>query len=70
MSDSITEVARNDGSINYDSAQVTFEKRARNGLNGVLTYTYSKQIEQWGFNDVQKSDQLEVYEIVEVARTL
>jgi len=50
----ITEVARNDGRINYDSAQVTFEKRARNGLNGVLTYTYSKQIEQWGWNDVQK----------------
>jgi len=50
----MTEVARNDGSINYDSAQVTFEKRARNGMNGVLTYTYSKQIEQWGWNDVQK----------------
>ncbi|MGE0131795.1 MAG: carboxypeptidase regulatory-like domain-containing protein [Blastocatellales bacterium] len=50
----ITEVARNDGSINYDSAQVTFEKRARNGLNGVLTYTYSKQIEEWGWNDLQK----------------
>jgi hypothetical protein len=50
----ITEVARNDGSINYDSAQVTFEKRARNGLNGVLTYTFSKQIEEWGWNDLQK----------------
>jgi hypothetical protein len=50
----ITEVARNDGSINYDSAQVTFEKRARNGLNGVLTYTFSKQLEEWGWNDVQK----------------
>jgi hypothetical protein len=50
-----TEVARNDGGIAYDSFQVTFEKRARNGLNGVVTYTLSKQIEEWGFNDVQKN---------------
>jgi hypothetical protein len=47
------ELTRNDGSIAYDSAQVTFEKRARNGLNGVLTYTFSKQIEEWGWNDLQ-----------------
>ncbi|MGH9802002.1 MAG: TonB-dependent receptor domain-containing protein, partial [Blastocatellia bacterium] len=51
----ITEVARNDGSINYDSFQVTVEKRARNDLNMVATYTLSKQIEEWGFNDVQKN---------------
>jgi type 1 fimbria pilin len=51
----ITEVTRNDGRINYDSLQITFEKRARNGLNVVSTYTFSKQIEQWGFNDVQKN---------------
>ncbi|MBL8207287.1 MAG: carboxypeptidase regulatory-like domain-containing protein [Blastocatellia bacterium] len=51
----ITEVARNDGSIAYDSFQVTFEKRARGGLNIISTYTLSKQIEEWGFNDVQKS---------------
>lgn len=50
-----TEVARNDGRINYDSFQVTYEKRARSGLNMVATYTFSKQIEEWGFNDVQKS---------------
>jgi carboxypeptidase family protein len=50
-----TEVTRNDGSINYDSFQVTFEKRARGGLNVVSTYTFSKQIEEWGFNDVQKN---------------
>jgi hypothetical protein len=49
-----TEQARNDGSINYDSLQVAFEKRARSGLNLVTTYTYSKQIEEWGWNDVQK----------------
>jgi carboxypeptidase family protein len=50
----LTEVARNDGSINYDSLQVTFEKRARSGLNVVATYTFSKQIEAWGWNDLQK----------------
>ncbi len=52
--DGITEVTRNDGRIDYNSLQVTFEKRARSGLNGVLTYTFSKQIEEWGFNDLQK----------------
>ena len=45
-------MTRNDGSINYNSFQVTFEKRARSGLNVVSTYTFSKQIEEWGFNDV------------------
>ena len=50
----LTEVARNDGSINYDSFQVTFEKRARGGMNIVSTYTFSKQIEEWGWNDVQR----------------
>lgn len=49
-----TEVARNDGRLNYDSVQVTFEKRARNDLNVITTYTFAKQIEEWGFNDVQK----------------
>lgn len=50
----VTEVARNDGRINYDSFQLTWEKRARNDLNMILTYTLSKQIEEWGFNDVQR----------------
>jgi hypothetical protein len=50
----ITEQARNDGSINYDSLQVMFEKRARGGLNLVSTYTLSKQFEKWGWNDVQQ----------------
>jgi len=49
-----TEQARNDGRINYDSLQVSFEKRARGGLNLISTYTLSKQIEEWGFTDVQK----------------
>ena len=51
----MTEQARNDGSINYDSLQVTFEKRTRGGLNLTMNYTYSKQIEAWGWNDVQKN---------------
>ncbi|HKX30089.1 MAG TPA: TonB-dependent receptor, partial [Blastocatellia bacterium] len=51
----ITEVARNDGSINYDSLQIEFKKRARGGLNLNATYTLSKQIEAWGWNDVQKN---------------
>lgn len=51
----ITEVTRNDGRIDYNSLQVTFEKRARSGLNVVSTYTFSKQIEEWGFNDLQKN---------------
>jgi len=51
----LTEVTRNDGKINYDSLQVTFEKRARAGLNIVSTYTFAKHIEEWGFNDLQKN---------------
>lgn len=51
----ITEVTRNDGRIDYNSLQVTFEKRARTGLNITSTYTFSKQIETWGFNDLQKN---------------
>ncbi len=51
----ITEVARNDGAIWYNSGQVTFEKRAKNNLNMISTYTFSKQIEQWGWLDVQKN---------------
>jgi hypothetical protein len=51
----LTEQMRNDGKIWYNSMQVTLEKRARNGLNLTATYTLSKQIERWGFNDVQKN---------------
>jgi hypothetical protein len=51
----LTEQTRNDGKIWYNSMQVTFEKRARNGLNLTATYTLSKQIERWGFNDVQRN---------------
>ncbi|MCI0664495.1 MAG: TonB-dependent receptor [Acidobacteria bacterium] len=50
-----TEVARNDGGIDYNSLQFTFEKRAKGGINLVSTYTFSRQIEEWGWNDLQKS---------------
>ncbi|HKX31315.1 MAG TPA: TonB-dependent receptor, partial [Blastocatellia bacterium] len=53
--DGITEVARNDGDISYNSLQVSFEKRTRGGMNLTSTYTLSKQIETWGWNDVQKN---------------
>ena len=49
------QLTRNDGRIDYNALQVTFEKRARSGLNLVATYTFSRQIEEWGFNDVQKN---------------
>jgi hypothetical protein len=51
----LTQQTRNDGKIWYNSLQVTYEKRASKGLNVTATYTLSKQIERWGFNDVQKN---------------
>ncbi len=50
-----TERTRNDGKIWYNSMQVTWEKRAKNSFNAIATYTLSKQIERWGFNDVQQN---------------
>jgi hypothetical protein len=51
----LTQKGRNDGLIWYNSLQVTFEKRARGGLNIISTYTLSKMMERWGFNDVQQN---------------
>jgi len=51
----ILERGLNAGRIWYNSAQVTFEKRAKSSLNMIATYTLSKQIEQWGFQDTQKN---------------
>lgn len=51
----ITELTRNDGAIYYNALQLTAEKRAKNSLNMTATYTFSKQIERWGFNDVQRN---------------
>lgn len=35
-------------------SSVTYEVRAAAGLNMIATYTLSKQIERWGFNDSQR----------------
>lgn len=48
----LTEVARNDGKTWYNSLQVSYEVRSRRGLNLMLAYTLSKQIDQVGWNDV------------------
>jgi hypothetical protein len=48
---SLTELARNDSASWYNSMQITWETRARNGLNILAAYTLAKQIEQDGFND-------------------
>lgn len=52
---SLTEVTRNDGRIWYNSLQVSVETRQRGGLNLIGTYTFSKMIEEYGFNDVQRN---------------
>ncbi len=51
----LTQKARNDGLIWYNSLQVVFEKRSKGGLNIISTYTLSKMMERWGFNDVQQN---------------
>src|ERR1035437_7513393 len=47
----LTQQGRNDSSIKYNSLQVNYNLRLRNGLNLVGNYTLAKQIEEWGFND-------------------
>ncbi len=49
---SLAEVARNDAASWYNSMQITWETRAKNGFNILAAYTLAKQIEQNGFNDV------------------
>ena len=51
----LTELTRNDGKIWYNSMQITWETRARGGLNVLAAYTLAKQIEESGFNDVQQN---------------
>ena len=47
----LTQNGRNDSFIKYNSLQVNYNLRLRNGLNLVGNYTLAKQIEEWGFND-------------------
>ncbi len=48
----ITQVARNDAKTWYNSVQLAYEVRSRKGLNLIVSYTLSKQIDQNGWNDV------------------
>jgi hypothetical protein len=44
---------RNDGKVWYNSLQALYQHRYKAGLNMSVAYTYSKMMEQWGFNDTQ-----------------
>jgi hypothetical protein len=47
----LTQLGRNDSSIWYNSFQLNYRVNLRGGLNLLMNYTLSKQIEEWGFND-------------------
>jgi hypothetical protein len=47
----LTQLGRNDSTIWYNSLQLNYNWRMRNGLTLLTNYTLAKQIEQWGFND-------------------
>jgi hypothetical protein len=49
----LTEQYRNDGRLWYNSLQVVYLQRSRSGLNMSVSYTFSKMIEEPGWNDVQ-----------------
>ena len=44
-----TEYGLNDGHVWYNSMQINYNHRMRNGLNLLLNYTLSKQNERWGY---------------------
>lgn len=45
------QLGRNDSTISYDSLQVNYNLRMRNGISLLGNYTFSKQVEEWGFLD-------------------
>src|SRR5213079_3062935 len=47
----LQEKGRNEGKLWYDSLQVTYNLRFRAGVTVMGNYTWSKQLEQWGYND-------------------
>ena len=51
FSGDLTQQGRNDSRIWYNSFQTVYNLRLRGGLNILGNYTFSKQIERWGFND-------------------
>ena len=50
----LTQLGRNDGFVHYNSFQTTYNYRFRGGLTLNANYTFSKQMERWGFNDYQR----------------
>jgi len=50
-----TEYGLNDGHVWYNSLQVNYNHRLRNGLNLLLNYTLSKQNERWGYLNYYQS---------------
>jgi hypothetical protein len=50
----LTQYGRNDGFVHYNSFQTTYNYRFRGGLTLNANYTFSKQVESWGFNDWQR----------------
>lgn len=52
----------NDGGIWYNSLQMQHQTRFKGGVNVMSTFTWSKQIEQWGFTDqTQRIPQRSLY---------
>ena len=50
-----TEYGFNAGHVFYNSMQINYNHRLRNGLNIIANYTLSKQIERWGYLDYYNS---------------
>ncbi len=50
----VTQLGRNDSFITYNSLQINYNWRTNKGVTFMANYTLSKQIEEWGFNDVQQ----------------
>jgi hypothetical protein len=46
-----SQLGRNDSTISYDSLQINYNVRTRSGLSLLGNYTFSKQVEEWGFLD-------------------
>ncbi len=48
----VHQYGRNDSWIRYNSLQLNYNVRMRGGLTLLANYTLSKQMEEWGFNDI------------------
>ena len=51
FSGNLAQLGRNDSDLVYDSLQVNYNLRVASGLSLVTNFTWSKQIEKYGFND-------------------